>query len=85
MGDLFQRPAAQRGLDCRVVDLAEQRREPICLEDRHRPDDAICVLPARARESENRELAEETGRPIAAFDDGKTLQQNAGISNIVLA
>jgi hypothetical protein len=48
-------------------------------------DDASCVLPARARESANRELAEETGRSIVAFDDGKTLQQNAGISNIVLA
>jgi hypothetical protein len=43
------------------------------------------VLPARARESAIQELAGETGRSIVAFDEEKTLQRNAGISNIVLA
>jgi hypothetical protein len=32
-----------------------------------------------------RGLAKETDRSIAAFDAEKTLQRNAGISNIVLA
>ena len=46
---------------------------------------AICVWPAPAREISIRGLAKETGRSIAAFDAEKTLQRNAGISNIVLA
>ena len=45
MGNLFQRAAAQRRIDRRIVDLADERREPVCLEDRHRKDDAIGVRP----------------------------------------
>jgi len=53
--------------------------------DRHRTGDAICAWPARGKESAIREPAEKTGRSIAAFDEEKTLQPDAGISNIVLA
>ena len=55
-------PAAERRTDRRVVDLAQEGRESICVEDRHRPDDAICVWPAPAREISIRGLAKETGR-----------------------
>ncbi|WP_246649392.1 hypothetical protein [Bradyrhizobium canariense] len=85
MRNLFQHPAAQRGIDRRVVDLADEGRKSICVEDCHRPDDAICVWLAREREIAIRGQPEETGRSIAAFDAEKTLQRNAGISNIVLA
>ncbi|WP_197031210.1 hypothetical protein [Bradyrhizobium sp. URHA0013] len=85
MRNLFQHPVAQRGIDRRVVDLADEGRESICVEDCHRPDDAIRVWLARAREIAIRTLAEETGQSIAPFQAEKTLQRNAGISNIVLA
>ncbi|MGY3359653.1 hypothetical protein ACVWZK_006316 [Bradyrhizobium sp. GM0.4] len=85
MRNLFQHPAAQCGIDRGVVDLADKGRESICVEDCHRPDDAICVWLGRARKIAIRGLAKETGRPMAAFDGEKTLQRNAGISNIVLA
>ena len=85
MRNLFQHAAAQRRIDRRVVDLADERRESICLEDRHRTDDAICVWLPVTREIAIRGLAKETDRSIAAFDAEKTVQRNAGISNIVLA
>ncbi|GMO19924.1 hypothetical protein TM239_47250 [Bradyrhizobium sp. TM239] len=52
---------------------------------RHRTDEAICVRLVRDGELAIRELTEKTGRSIAAFDKEKTLQPDAGISNIVLA
>ena len=85
MRDLFQRGAALRGIGRGIVDLANERGEAIGLQDRHRPDAAICVVPPRQRGHALGKIAEETGRRTAALDIEKTLQRDAGISNIVLA
>ncbi|WP_246668629.1 hypothetical protein [Bradyrhizobium sp. UNPF46] len=85
MRNLLQRAAAQRGVDRRIVNLADEGREPICLLGRHRADDAICVWLARDEGPAVGEPAEKAGRSIAAFDNEKKLQPDAGISNIVLA
>jgi hypothetical protein len=83
--NLLQCAAAQRGIDRRIIDLADEGREPICLAGGHRAGNAICARPARDAELAIREPGEQTGRSIAAFDEEKTLQPDAGISNIVLA
>ncbi|WP_245471857.1 hypothetical protein [Bradyrhizobium nanningense] len=85
MRNLLQCAATQRGIDRRIVDLADEGREPICLVGGHRADNAICARPVRDAEPAIREPGEKTGRSIAAFDEEKTWQPDAGISNIVLA
>jgi hypothetical protein len=82
--NLLQGGAPQRGIGRCIVDLADERREPVCLEDRHRMDDGVCELP-RWRGGRARRELREAGRPIAALDGEKMRQRNAGISNIILA
>jgi hypothetical protein len=55
------------------------------MQDRHRESDAICVLPRWRKGRAHLELVKETGWQAAIPGAEKTLQRDAGISNIVLA